>query len=125
MTRCNDNRRADPVEAHIGSKIREIRQGCGLTQRELGVAAGVSAQQIHRYEAAQSGIGAHTLFLIAQKLTVQVGAFFEGLSETPPTSLIFWEQFDPEIRKAAMEGGTERAQPHEPLHHGEARRMAS
>ncbi len=125
MTLRSDDRRADPVEVHIGTKMREIRQDRGITQRELGVAAGVSAQQIHRYEAAQSGIGAQTLFLIAQKLAVQVGAFFEGLSETPPTSLIFWEQFDPEIRKAAMEGRTERAQPHEPLHHREARRMAS
>lgn len=108
MTSCNDNR-PDPVEAHIGAKLRELREARGVSQDELGAALGATCGQIDGYETALSAIDAHTLLLVAKRLAVGVEAFFEGLAQPAPTSLVFWEQVDPKVRKAAMRQALEPA----------------
>lgn len=46
----------DDVEVQIGRRIRALRKGAGLTQRELGERLGVSFQQVQRYERGQNRI---------------------------------------------------------------------
>ena len=107
MTNSSDDPGVDPVESHLGAKIRRLRESVGWTSAELGAAVGVTGQQIEGYEAASDPIDAYLLFLVAQKLDVPVEALFEGLEEPKPTSLIRWEQIDPAIRKAAMNCASE------------------
>jgi len=61
-----------------------------MGQDELALVLGVSAQQLQKYEAGLSRIGAGRLQQIAQKLDVPISSFFElaaskdGLVETTP-----------------------------------------
>ena len=109
MTDRVDAQGADPVDVHLGAKLREIRLLFQMTQRELAGIVGVNHQQIHRYEHAHERMNASTLGVIADELDIPVGVFFFELAEPKPTSLTFWEQIDPEIRQAAMRRFNSRA----------------
>lgn len=70
---------ADPVDSHLGQSLRQFRKLRLLTLCSLGRVAGVSPQQIHKYEHAVDRIPASRLFRIGCCLGVPVQAFFDGL----------------------------------------------
>lgn len=70
---------ADPVDSHLGQSLRQFRELRLLTLSSLGQVAGVSPQQIHKYERAVDRIPASRLFRIGCCLDVPVQAFFDGL----------------------------------------------
>ncbi|MCP5366723.1 MAG: helix-turn-helix transcriptional regulator [Hyphomicrobiales bacterium] len=51
----------------------------GLSQIELGKAAGVTFQQIQKYETGRNRISASRLYRFANALDVEVAAFYEGI----------------------------------------------
>jgi transcriptional regulator with XRE-family HTH domain len=53
----------------------------GLSQEELGVALGITFQQIQKYEKGANRIGASRLQAIADILEVPVGFFFDGATK--------------------------------------------
>jgi transcriptional regulator with XRE-family HTH domain len=69
----------DEVDAHIGARLRERRQSSGISQEQLGVALGLTFQQVQKYEKGLNRIGAGRLYRIAEILGVEVGYFYEGL----------------------------------------------
>ena len=69
---------ADQIDRHIGLRIREHRENIGMTQGDLARAAGVSYQQIHKYEQGTNRISAGRLGLIAQIFETSVAAFYAG-----------------------------------------------
>lgn len=72
----------DPVDIHVGLKIRAHRALAGMSQSELGDAIGVSFQQVQKYERGANRVSASSLFKIARGLGLaDVGLFFEGLGE--------------------------------------------
>lgn len=71
-----------PVDLHVGGKIRERREAMGLTQSELATRIGVTTQQIHRYEGGVDRVGAGRIWELGQVLGCPVSAFFAGL-DTP------------------------------------------
>ena len=73
-------RAANPVDQHVGSRMRVRRQVLGMSQEKLGDALGVTFQQVQKYERGTNRVGASRLFRIAQVLDVPVGFFFEGLN---------------------------------------------
>jgi transcriptional regulator with XRE-family HTH domain len=76
--------RAHPVDIHVGKRIRRRRLQVGMSLAELGkAAAGVSFQQVQKYEGAANRVSASTLYLIAQALGCTREYFFEGLDEAP------------------------------------------
>jgi len=80
--------RAQDIDRHIGSRLRQRRVMNGLTQQRMADLIGVTYQQAHKYESGVNRIAAGRLFLIAQVLGVDVGYFFEGLetnSQSDPT----------------------------------------
>ena len=76
----------DPIDRHVGTRIRGRRVGLRISQTKLGQAIGVTFQQIQKYESGTNRVGASNLFKIAKALGVDVSFFFEGASnEQTPT----------------------------------------
>ena len=67
-----------PVDAHIGQKMRTRRTLLGLSQTELADAAGISFQQVQKYENGKNRVGASRLQQFSQALGVPPSYFFEG-----------------------------------------------
>jgi transcriptional regulator with XRE-family HTH domain len=78
------NREASEIDAHVGARLRRRRLLAGVSQTELAKAAGVSFQQVQKYENGTNRIGAGRLFVFARFLGTRVAEFNEGL---PGTSL--------------------------------------
>ena len=77
--------RAQDIDRHIGARLRQRRIMNGLTQQTLADLIGVTYQQAHKYENGLNRIAAGRLYVIARVLGVEVGYFFEGLQEDPPS----------------------------------------
>jgi transcriptional regulator with XRE-family HTH domain len=72
------NKKSNPVDAHVGSRVRLRRMLVGLSQEKLGERMGLTFQQIQKYEKGVNRIGASRLFQLSQILEVPVQFFFEG-----------------------------------------------
>jgi transcriptional regulator with XRE-family HTH domain len=70
----------DPIDRHVGTRIRGRRVGLHISQTKLGHSIGVTFQQIQKYESGTNRVGASNLFKIAKALGVEVSFFFEGVS---------------------------------------------
>ena len=69
----------DPIDRHVGTRIRGRRVGLRISQTKLGQSIGVTFQQIQKYESGTNRVGASNLFRIAKALGVEVAFFFEGV----------------------------------------------
>ena len=72
-------RSPNPVDTHVGSRIRVRRRVAGLTQEDLARALGLTFQQVQKYERGSNRVSASKLFGIAGILEVPVSYFFDGL----------------------------------------------
>lgn len=72
----------DPVDIHVGSRLRMRRNLVGLSQEQLGKSLGLTFQQIQKYERGINRMGSSRLFQIAKTLSVPVAYFFEELPST-------------------------------------------
>ena len=70
----------DPVDIHVGSRVRLRRTLLGLSQEKLGEALGLTFQQVQKYERGANRIGASRLHQISQILDVPVSFFFEEMA---------------------------------------------
>src|SRR5437868_1148467 len=68
----------NPIDKHVGSRVRMRRMMLGMSQEKLGDAIGLTFQQVQKYEKGTNRIGASRLQQIAQTLQVPVSFFFEG-----------------------------------------------
>jgi transcriptional regulator with XRE-family HTH domain len=73
----------DPIDIHVGARVRMRRIMIGLSQQALGHAVGLNFQQIQKYERGFNRISASTLHRLAEALDVPVSFFFDALSEGP------------------------------------------
>ena len=71
----------NPVDIHVGSRVRLRRTLLGLSQEKLGEAVGLTFQQIQKYERGANRIGASRLFEFSRILDVPVSFFFDDMSE--------------------------------------------
>jgi transcriptional regulator with XRE-family HTH domain len=69
----------NPVDAHVGGRVKLRRGIVGLSQTKLGDELGITFQQVQKYEKGINRIGASRLYHISQILGVPVQYFFEGL----------------------------------------------
>ena len=70
----------DPVDVHVGGRVRQRRILLGLSQDAVGARLGVSFQQIQKYEQGTNRIGASRLHRLSKILGVSVTYFFEDMS---------------------------------------------
>jgi transcriptional regulator with XRE-family HTH domain len=71
------SRRANPVDLHVGGRVRFRRMLIGMSQERLGECLGLTFQQIQKYEKGVNRIGASRLFELGKALGVSVGFFYE------------------------------------------------
>lgn len=71
----------DPVDIHVGSRVRLRRTLLGLSQEKLGEAVGLTFQQIQKYERGANRIGASRLYDLSNILDVPVSYFYEDMPE--------------------------------------------
>jgi transcriptional regulator with XRE-family HTH domain len=69
----------NPVDRHVGSRVRMRRVLVGMSQEKLGDALGLTFQQVQKYEKGTNRIGASRLQQIAGVLNVSPAFFFEDL----------------------------------------------
>lgn len=72
-------RRATGEDLAIGQKVRALRLERGLSQAELGRMAGVSFQQLQKYEKGYNRISAGRLQRIAAALDVPITKFYSDM----------------------------------------------
>nr|WP_281413102.1 helix-turn-helix transcriptional regulator [Marivibrio halodurans] len=68
-----------PVDVAVGNRVRELRIRANMTQQVLAEKAGVSFQQIQKYEKGSNRMGASRLVGIAEILNVPVNALFQDI----------------------------------------------
>ncbi|MCK5275389.1 MAG: helix-turn-helix transcriptional regulator, partial [Alphaproteobacteria bacterium] len=75
------NRRGkpNPVDIHVGSRVRLRRTLLGLSQEKLGEAVGLTFQQIQKYERGANRISASRMYALSRVLDVPVAFFFEDM----------------------------------------------
>jgi transcriptional regulator with XRE-family HTH domain len=73
----------DPVDKHVGGRVRMRRMMLGMSQEKLGDALGITFQQVQKYEKGTNRIGASRLQHISHVLQVAVPFFFEGAPHQP------------------------------------------
>ena len=72
-------RTPNPIDIHVGGRVRLRRMLVGMSQEKLGDRMGLTFQQIQKYEKGVNRIGASRLFQLAQVLGVPVQFFFDGV----------------------------------------------
>jgi transcriptional regulator with XRE-family HTH domain len=72
----------DPVDLHVGNKIRQCRILAGMSQDAVGKIIGISFQQIQKYERGTNRIGSSRLYQFSRLFDVSIESFFEGLKDT-------------------------------------------
>ena len=69
----------NPIDKHVGSRVRMRRVLIGMSQEKLGTALGLTFQQVQKYEKGTNRIGASRLQQIAGVLNVPPAFFFEDM----------------------------------------------
>jgi len=103
---ANDGARGegpDPIDIHVGGRLRLRRNLLGLSQEQLGKASGLTFQQIQKYERGANRMGASRLFQLARLLDVPVAWFFESLPAKITSSRP--AGFSDSSKQAPLEGG--------------------
>ena len=68
-------KKPNPVDQHVGSRVRLRRMLLGMSQEKLGESMGLTFQQVQKYEKGVNRIGASRLFQISKILDVPVSSF--------------------------------------------------
>ena len=71
-------KKPNPVDVHVGSKIREARILHGMSQSALAELLGITFQQLQKYESAHNRVSCSRLYAISLILDVPVQMFFSG-----------------------------------------------
>lgn len=79
LTRNPERKQPEPVDVHVGRRIRMRRVWMEMAQATLGEAIGVTFQQVQKYEKGTNRVGASRLQQIADVLEVPVSYFFEDM----------------------------------------------
>ncbi|HIC80951.1 MAG TPA: XRE family transcriptional regulator, partial [Kiloniellaceae bacterium] len=69
----------NPVDVHVGGRVRLRRTLLGMSQEKLGEAIGLTFQQVQKYERGANRVGASRLFDLSRVLDVPVGFFFDEM----------------------------------------------
>lgn len=69
----------NPIDQHVGGRVRMRRMLLGMSQEKLGDSLGLTFQQVQKYEKGTNRIGASRLQQISRTLNVAPAFFFEGI----------------------------------------------
>ena len=103
----------NPIDIHVGSRIRMRRTILGLSQTTLAEQLGLTFQQVQKYERGANRVSSSRLYDLCRILRVQVAYFFDeigadiakqspGALQGRAPSLVDLEQ-DPAARRETLE----------------------
>ena len=72
-----EKKKPNPIDIHVGSRVRLRRTMLGMSQEKLGEHLGITFQQIQKYEKGANRVGASRLQEIARVLNTPISFFFE------------------------------------------------
>jgi transcriptional regulator with XRE-family HTH domain len=87
-TRKMTKKAPNPIDKHVGSRVRMRRMMLGMSQEKLGDALALTFQQVQKYEKGTNRIGASRLQQISHILQVPVAFFFEGAPHLADNSMV-------------------------------------
>ena len=73
--------RPNPIDVHVGGRVRLRRTLLGMSQEKLGEALGLTFQQVQKYERGANRIGSSRLFDLSRVLDVPVSFFFDDMAD--------------------------------------------
>ena len=80
MSRRPPKEAPDPIDIHVGQRLKARRVGLRISQSEIGNALDVTFQQIQKYENGANRVGASNLYKLSKALNVDVSYFFEDMT---------------------------------------------
>lgn len=97
MSTAFDPSLPDPVDVHLGAKLRELRTFRRVSRETLGDQLDVTPQQVAKYESGENRMSAATLYRAAKALGIKIEWFTEGLE----TGRVYEKPFvlDPATRR--------------------------
>ena len=81
MDTVTEERSPNPIDLHVGGRIRMRRRILGVSQEKLAEALGLTFQQVQKYERGANRVSASKLYEIARTLQAPITYFFEGLAD--------------------------------------------
>lgn len=85
-TKDTRSSRPDPVDVHVGARLRLRRNLLGMSQEQLAKACGLTFQQIQKYERGTNRMGSSRLFQFAKLLDVSISYFFDDVRADRPST---------------------------------------
>ena len=70
----------NPIDIHVGSRVRLRRTLMGMSQEKLGDALGLTFQQVQKYERGVNRIGSSRLYHLSKILDVPIAYFFDDMT---------------------------------------------
>lgn len=80
MSRRPPKEAPDPIDIHVGQRLKARRVGLRISQSEIGKALDVTFQQIQKYENGANRVGASNLYKLSKALNVDVSYFFDDMA---------------------------------------------
>jgi transcriptional regulator with XRE-family HTH domain len=74
----------DPRLVRLGGRVRELREGAGLSREQLAAAAGVSLRAVVQWELGEREPGWFNILALAEALGEDCTAFTRPPAERPP-----------------------------------------
>jgi transcriptional regulator with XRE-family HTH domain len=71
----------NPIDVHVGRRLRLRRTLMGMSQERLGQLLGLTFQQIQKYERGVNRIGSSRLYELGQILDVPISFFFDDMAQ--------------------------------------------
>ena len=81
MADKDQDRTPNPVDLHVGARIRMRRKILGVSQERLADDLGLTFQQVQKYERGANRVSASKLYEIARSLQAPISYFFDGLAD--------------------------------------------
>jgi transcriptional regulator with XRE-family HTH domain len=70
----------NPIDVHVGARLRLRRTLFGMSQEKLGKAIGLTFQQVQKYERGGNRVSASRLYDLGRVLDVPVSFFFDHIN---------------------------------------------
>lgn len=74
--------RPNPIDIHVGSRVKLRREVLGLSQEKLALLLGLTFQQVQKYESGKNRIGASRLWDIGKVLDTAISFFYEDIDKS-------------------------------------------
>ena len=82
----------NPIDVHVGQRIRQRRTLLGMSQEKLAEAIGLTFQQVQKYERGSNRVSSSRLFDLTHVLDVPMSYFFDemeaGVADKSPSRLM-------------------------------------